>query len=108
MKHEEHKLAERIIKRFRARAEWKPNHCLMKFGEITIGYYDTTLKDDYFALKWADIEFTSQRMGYTIAFQGHRRQSTFDLMVWLNQLDQITEPKTTKVVIDGVEYQPVS
>ena len=73
MKYEEHRLAERIIKRFRVRSGWIPNHSLMKFGEISIGYYDTKEKDDYFMLKYADIEFTSHREGYAIVFKKSKR-----------------------------------
>ena len=108
MKYEEHRLAERIIKRFRARPGWIPNHSQMKFGKTTIGYYDTKEKDDYFVLKHADIEFTSKQEGYTIAFKKFTRQSTFDLLVWLNQLEVLTRSEPIKVVIDGVEYQPAS
>ena len=108
MKHEEHKLAEKIIKRLRTRLGWIPNHSQIKFGETSIGYYDTKDKDDYFVLKYADIEFTSNREGYTIQFKKDRRQSTFNLMGWLNQLDVLTRPEPTEVIIDGVKYQPVT
>ncbi len=100
--------ARKIIKRFRARDEWEPNHNEMMFGKTAIGYYDTISKKGYFILKFDGIELVcfDDCITYEIQFQGGRRFSTFKLGEWLMQLDKITAPKPVNVTIDGVEYWP--
>ena len=106
---EERELARKIIERFRSRSEWQPNHRDMLFGKTRVEYYDTSDKDDYFTLKYDNIEFTLKNVtGYSIDFSGGRRQNNFNLLNWLRNLDIITKPEMPKVIIDGIEYQPVA
>ena len=107
--YEEHRLSKQIIERFRARPEWEANHRDMLFGKVRIGYYDTKEKDDYYSLKFDNIELTMMNNeSYSIAFQGGRRFCNFSLINWLNNLDMLTKPKPMKVVIEGVEYRPIT
>ena len=106
-KSEEIILAQQIIQRFRVRPEWRPNHSIMAFNGTMVGYYDTKEEDEYFVLKYDDIEFTAHNVGYAIDFKGEKRFSTFDLIDWLRRLDTITRYKPLKVIIEGVEYKPV-
>ena len=106
---EEKILATKIINKIRQHPEWEPNHRTVKYGDVGVGYYDTQHKGRYFELKYDNIEYTNHELGYRIAYCGGRRQSTFDLMAWLKQLDNIVKPQkpcVEEIVINGIKYVP--
>ena len=107
---EEKKLATEIINRIREYPRWMPNHETIVFPKGTIGYYDTKDRDEYFELKYDNIEFTNKPGGYDIDYRGGRRQSTFDLMNWLRRVSAIVlpfkKPCVEEIIVNGVKYVP--
>lgn len=92
-----------LIEIIRERDEWAPNHRGMEFGGVSVGYYDTTDKSDYFIIKFEGVEVNHRNIdGIEITWESWEKYNTFNLNEWLTKLEVIMKRKT--LTLDGKEY----
>lgn len=114
---DEKEIAKKIIENIRRMFAWVPGHHVMEFGDCSVSYYDTPIKDDFFMLKYEGVEYTSSNLGHTLELPNKLYFDYFCLRNWLDKLlkiTTITQEKTiektvelNKITINGVNYERV-
>jgi hypothetical protein len=100
--HEYSKRLTDIIEVVRSRPEWRNSHCVMEFGQYTIGYYDAGKDNCCFQLKNEGVVVTHQNVDSIQVELPISSWDTFNLNKWISTIEGIV--KQEQAVINGKKY----
>jgi len=102
------KLGTEIINEIRKQDDWEATHRVIKFGDKTVGYYDTSAKNEFFTLKDDNYEITFSSEYLDVKYFNQKCPDEFSILEWLKELHKIVIPEKKVepdvMIINGIEY----